>query len=544
MVQDIASSMRQRGGIGPYAGWGWQPQQTAPTQNIFDFDKNTASTQRNVSKVGRKGGVWGDAWVDPYAKDIVGWLWSSSSSLPQFLSNVAEPYVTAGGQKIREWLGKPRLTEQQIQQMKQEGPVFENPLANIGNKESSVYKGAELVGDISQVLTPTGGAKLLSTLPGINKVTQGIKKVPLLNKLASLGTKGVTDTAKYTALSEGRLPTKEELTAGGLLNVWLWVGGNLISKGIQKVTSGIKQLPEKLMSSSIKLTPSQIKNISKMNVAWTSPEKWLLKKKVSGSLEQMADKTEQIANQSYNTLNKKVASVQGTFKSEPTKEALNLIQEKMQNVPMLGGTEIASQFKNINKLIDKANNNKLSLQDMLQTKRYMDKMLNIYKRSGDVKDNITSQSLSQMRDKLKTQIEKIWTNKWVPNIKELSKDIQVATQINEGLQQSINRESKNKMFWLTDWILAGGAGWVALSSDDPVKTLGQFGWLLLTKKVIENPAVKTRLAQYLQNLLPKEQEMLKNAIANKTGISKELKDKIRRIFTQVWIDTTNDWNSD
>jgi hypothetical protein len=56
---------------------------------------------------------------------------------------------------------------------------------------------------------------------------------------------------------------------------------------------------------------------------------------------------------------------------------------------------------------------------------------------------------------------------------------------------------------------------------------------LITKKVLENPAVRTKIAIALDKLAPKAKQELTEAIINKSPISEATKNLVNKIISQL-----------
>jgi len=58
---------------------------------------------------------------------------------------------------------------------------------------------------------------------------------------------------------------------------------------------------------------------------------------------------------------------------------------------------------------------------------------------------------------------------------------------------------------------------------------------LITKKVLENPAIRTKLAVQLDKLAPKVKNTIINAIQTNTPLKIGLRDILRKAFTQAGV---------
>lgn len=459
---------------------------------------------------------FGDTWQ--WTKNLIGW---AVAQLPEIASNISSAWQSLLENTV--WYLDPvrYIAPEYYEKSKQSRQLFTKDIGEKSKRwiqsglwvdpESMLTKAWEFWAEVwASFLAPWWALK---SVPWVAR--------SLLQRAWKFWTETAIWSTAYAWISEWELPSAWDVATQGAF-WWLlkWV-----SKAREYVT---KDLPKKLFSSSIKLTPTQTKEILQPNVAWIEPEKWLIDKKISWSLTDMVAKVDDIAEKSFNKLNKSVRGVWWTYKSNSSNTVLPELRDIYKNTVWN-----ESMIKNIDSLIDKSIWGKLSLNDLLSVKRMAYDNFKMYSKSSNPLDTAKAEWFRNIVWKLKTQIEEIGKNKGVKNIKELSKDIQVATKMSQSLQNTINRTASKDQVSLTDYILwAGVIGWAGAISQDPLTTLATLWWFIATKKILQNPKVKTNLALMLSKLNPKEQA---NVIsATQWGVvDKNTKNKLKEMFKKA-----------
>lgn len=454
-------------------------------------------------------------WV---VKNVVWWAYDSATGLPRFIAQNLAKWVWRIAKEL--WADETKvqwLVDSYIESLKDFS--WE---AIWADTESWLYKGTKMVWDIAQIANPAWLWKA-----GI-KAGQIASKVwkswKLLSKVAKWAAEWVVDTAIFMPQSEQRMATKWELAW------WAIIGWAIpaVWAAASKVKQKIWEFWTKLYSKTIKLNPSQIKKIAKNNVAWVEPERRLIDKKISWNLSQIQSKLDDIAENSYKDLNAKAASIKWEYPSESWKTILSALKKK---VDWIEGLE------DINTKLDwLISKDKYSLTEMFDIKRTLDKRISMYSKSWDPLAQETAEWLRNLRDRLRKDIDWIAESQWLTDLRKLSKDIQVSTEISNALENTIARESKNRIMSLTDLIVWWSvAWWVYASTSDPLKSLQTVAGLLITKKVFENPAIRTKLAIQLDKLTPKTQNIIKNAIQNNKPLQTKFKDILKKALVQAWV---------
>lgn len=457
-----------------------------------------------------------DVWQ--IATDVVGAAYDSVTWLPRFIAENLSKWIG--------WIAKELWADQE----KVDTLVWSyiSSLSDFSgeamgaNKENVAYKGTKLLGDLAQIANPAWLGKLgIKAWWVAGKIA---KEWSLISNVAKWATQAAVDTAVMIPQSEQRMAKPWELA----LWATIWWAIPAVWAAYQKWKEWLWKLGQKIYAKTIKLTPSQIKKITKPNIAWTDPERWLLDRKITGSLDDIQNKLDDIASTSYKTLNEKVANVPWEFKSEAGDKILNALKKKVTGIEWL--EEITTK---IDDLLSKWKKG-YSLKDMFTVKRLLDKRIKLYWSSGDPIAQETVEWLRNLRENLRSNIDEISKNVWLDDVRSLSKDIQVSTEISNALDNTINREASNRAMSLTDllvwWSLGAG---VLAGTWDPRDAIKVVGWTLITKKVLENPAIRTKIAVQLDKLAPKIKQELTEHIIDKTPLSKMAQEMIRKAITQA-----------
>lgn len=455
--------------------------------------------------------------------NVVAWAWASATGLPRFIATNLAKWVWRIAKEL--WADENKVQEMVDSYTKS---ISEEQLAkDMGaDTESMAYKWTKMAWDIIQVASPSWLGKIGKMAWA--KAGQIAWKIAGKTAwtIANVATQWAVDTAVFMPTSEQRLATKWELAWWAAM----WVASKVVGKAYTAAKWKIWQFWEKLYAKTINLNPSQIKKISKANIAWESPERWLLDRKISWSLDEVQTKLDNIAEESYKKINQTIKPVAWRFKSEPADKILTALKKKVSGIEGL---------EDINtKLDDLMGKSKkwYQLSELVDIKRTLDKRIKMYSSSGDPVAQETAEGLRNLRGKLWEDIDSLADRAWIKNLRELSKEVQVATEISNSLENTIAREGKNRAMSLTDLIVwAWVGGWVLAGTQDIGKTATTVAWLLITKKVLENPAVRTKLAVQLDKLNPKVQQEIQKAIVNNTVLKWSAANIFRKALTLAWV---------
>lgn len=278
--------------------------------------------------------------------------------------------------------------------------------------------------------------------------------------------------------------------------------GAVIKKGAKALH--LSESAEKLMANTLRLNPSDKGRIAAGNVAGKAPEKWLLERGITGSPEEIATKLDDISEQSYKTVDKLLSGTKGKYQIRQSNQAIDELKDLYSGT--LGNEE---KLARISELKEKTAEG-LSLPELNEVKRLIDKAEIIFSKSGDVKSGAKAEGLKNIRDKIKTFIEDSAKKEGIPNIKELNKQTQVSTEISKAIEKRIRQSGNNRIISLTDFIAMVGAGGGAMMAG-PAGGAMSAGAILVGKKISENPSLRIRVANELMKLSGAELKALEGA---------------------------------
>lgn len=371
------------------------------------------------------------------------WLLPESGFKQKLLKNVEENI---------QWAQKPQET-----------------LVPWADKESPYYKWWKLVGDIAQTV-------LLPWPWGVTKWAW------LLKGAWQLAKQWAIETAKFTAISEKRLPTPKELAywVGGNLVLWWW--GKLLWTLASKTKWVSSKIAEWIVWSNLKNPAMREKYIAKV---WQTPEKTLLDEWIVWSLSSQAKQISEKSSIAYNATRDALKTMPTKVKSDEWLRITNKILEWVdETIPWID--EVIAPIKEMNKRFANGTATPMDLNDAkLMLARYE----NIYDQFGKVKtswDEFEKKALAKMYNKMKTELEKIWEQYGV-DLKSMNKETQKWEWLRALMDRAVAREAGRDMIWLSDYVL----WWLTIS--DPMTAIP----LALGKKFFSSPKVSSRIAKFL-----------------------------------------------
>lgn len=335
--------------------------------------------------------------------------------------------------------------------------------------ESPYYKWWKLLGDIAQTV-------LLPWPWGVTKWAW------LLKGAWQLAKQWAIETAKFTAISEKRLPTPKELAywVGGNLVLWWW--GKLLWTLASKTKWVSSKIAEWIVWSNLKNPAMREKYIAKV---WQTPEKTLLDEWIVWSLSSQAKQISEKSSTAYNATRDALKTMPTKVKSDEWLRITNKILEWVdETIPWID--EVIAPIKEMNKRFANGTATPMDLNDAkLMLARYE----NIYDQFGKVKtswDEFEKKALAKMYNKMKTELEKIWEQYGV-DLKSMNKETQKWEWLRALMDRAVAREAGRDMIWLSDYVL----WWLTIS--DPMTAIP----LALGKKFFSSPKVSSRIAKFL-----------------------------------------------
>ena len=305
--------------------------------------------------------------------------------------------------------------------------------------------------------------------------------------------------------------------------------------GLKKAASTIAPIfktserAERIMASALKLNPSDRARIAKPNIAGTSPEKWLLERQIKGSPEEIVDKLESISSASKKAVDTALSKSQSRHRFPQARQALTELEDLFRGVP--GNEETLAKVVALKKKFGKEvlveGSRGHSLSELNEVKRLIDRHIDIFKTTGDVKAGAKAEGLKNIRQNIQKFIETQGDVEGIANIKGLNKETQVAREIGDAISKKELAKMGNNIINLTDFIVASGLGagtGVFLGAKEGVGAGLVSAGALVAKKVAENPSFKIKIAMSLQRLSPNELKVLQSGIKTETG--KEIYKKV------------------
>lgn len=365
---------------------------------------------------------------------------------------------------------------------------------------SGVSLGEKVLQNVGQVAG--GVSDIVSEAPGIKQgldiVGKGIAKVP-----------GVKQVAGKVAETYNKLPerAKDNLEAVGniasIIPVGIGAKGSIVAgekalAGTAKVAKGTVSATKKVageiiptadrvvnnqVSKALDLTAGDIKNI---NLATGNEVGEFLAKKnlIRGNKDETAKALKDFFDTNYKTVRDEISNVKKTYNAGEVPRFKQSLEEIQKQVGETTGLEDVS--KEINTLLKKET---IALDDVQRVKELVDDHFSLYKVTGDVKEGVAKQGMSNLRKDLKEFIEKEVKENTGADIKALNNEVSTAKSTLNAIEARSTRGLTKSNITLGDYPtfgvgfmlggIPGGAAAVA------------------AKKIIETSAFKLKFAKLL-----------------------------------------------
>lgn len=414
------------------------------------------------------------------------------------------------------------------------GTFFKDRYGSMSKAKETAYK--DPVGfllDASTVLTGGGAAiakaGTISKAAQVGKLTKAVGAAKAAGLSTALGSKTrvLSNIEKAAVAGAGKLTRAEKAAEisrasragelGGLAKAGSYmsqagalvdpfqIAGKIAAPVVSRVGERAKELAgnisEKLISTELKLNPSDVTKIAKPNVAGVTPANWLKEKGIFGSREQIIDKVETLGKESKAQVDAALAGIPTKYSFQTAPRVENVLQMLKQNFDGIAGAE--ADAAKVEALIAKGMKGDLNLADINEVKRMGDKFSPAYNRAGDIKSTVQGQGLANMRGEIKVFIEKEAEKAGIANIKQLNKDTQVSHEIANAAKKKMLGQNANRVLGLTDFLMGGAGGATAGLPGIFVAMIG--------KKIIEHPAFKMFFAKRLAKLSTTELNALEKA---------------------------------
>lgn len=266
-----------------------------------------------------------------------------------------------------------------------------------------------------------------------------------------------------------------------------------------KVANKFDDVAISQMQKALNLNPSDIRKIKQPNIAGIDPANWLLERGFKGSQENIVSKLDDYRFNSKAQVDNGLKAIEEFVPATdaiPAQKTLQVLKNTFEGT--VGNEPLV---KSIDDLLAK---DSYSLTELNDIKRLADNELNIFAKTGVLKESATAKGLNNVRDELKTLIENKAAENGFDSVKQLNKETQVSFEISKALKKRLDVESKLPNLGLRDAILATGG----FATGGPLAAMG----LVISKKVLESPQFRTYLANKLKALPIEQSNKLEEAI--------------------------------
>ncbi len=245
------------------------------------------------------------------------------------------------------------------------------------------------------------------------------------------------------------------------------------------------------------------------------PGQFLAKNNLIGdNLEHTTQKVNDFYKTNYTQVRDEIGKVTKVFDKNEVpayKESLIEIKKNIDNTPGLheANAEVDDLLKK----------DKLSLNDVQKVKELMDEHFSLYKAVGDVKEGVAKKGLANLRDELKTFVERKVKDSTGADIKTLNNNVATARSIQDAIEERSTRGLTRSNISLGDmgtfFATSGAFG------GNPLVGIAA----VLVKKGIESPTFKLRLAKFLDGMSDSQRANLTSKL-EKGQVPQELEDLI------------------
>lgn len=297
---------------------------------------------------------------------------------------------------------------------------------------------------------------------------------------------------------------------------------NPASGTARRTRRGVESVSQSQMEKAINLNPSDTRRIRKANIAGEDPAKWLLDRGFRGSQESIADELIEYGRATKDQLDQRLNSVPERFSGtdiQPARQALDVLEDTFQGTT--GNQDILTQLENLKNADD------YSLSNLNEIKRIIDRELNIYTATGDVRTGATARGLKNMRSDLQKLIENKAREAGYDDIAALNKETQVSREIAESIEKRLDVSGGNFGLGMRDYLLGGAA--TPISAVIGVNPLLGVAVSIAGKKFLESARFRTSFANALNKLSGNKRKVILDAAKNRS-VTGEYLDTVRDVF--------------
>lgn len=455
-------------------------------------------------------------WVDNL-------VWWATSQVPKLVWNVWWFFIWKPVDFLLEkaWVDAPSLEKQFKQDWIETKQDFQKFFGT--DPESFATEVWEFWTEIWSLFIPWWQAKLISKFPA---AADKIRKLSTIIEKASTKAPKTVNLLKSALTWAKEVGKFEAITEWDITPTWLvvWAVANpLIWKTIQWLWKISKAAADKLEVMWL-LNPAKLKIVSdQLKTKWVenlSVSEYLLKNKIKWSKEQIIKQLEKLANNSKNKVDKSIAWVKWTFKSEPVDEILTFLRKDLSDVPWQKET-----INRVSELFTKSSKWEwLTLKEIQEVKRLADKQLGLFTIAWDVRAWATKEWLSKLRWQIQKFIETKADDAWIKNIKQLNKDTQVNRTLIDAITRKDSADQARELltafapWWFGAWV------WAFAPAEDPFDRLKNIVIWAWAWQIAWSTKIKTNVASVLDKLSWIQKDSLIKFIESKwaTPISSEI----------------------
>lgn len=378
-------------------------------------------------------------------------------------------------------------------------PITEAPgikqVGELANK--GIQRGGE---ELSKIFSPEFRAKLGSLSDEeFNTIAQPIQDIVNTGNIANtlLIAKGGQKGAQVA--KEGAVKTGE-----GIANT-----AGKVAKSTKKVVGEVVPSADRIVnhqvSKALDLTASDVKNI---NLSTGNEVGAFLADKnlIRGNKVETTKALQDFFDTNYKTVRDEIGKVNKKYSAYNVPaytQSLKAIKNQVDNVP--GLEKVSVEVEN---LLNKKKS-EITLNDVQKVKELLDEHFSLYKVTGDVKEGVAKEGLSNMRSQLKDFIEKEVKQNTGADIKTLNNEVSTAKSTLNAIEE---RSTKGLT---SSNIKIGDLGTFGVGSVFGGPLVGMAA--LVAKKVMETSAVRLKFAKWLDGVsdarkLQIKEELLKGNV--------------------------------
>jgi len=505
-------------------------------KNVVWWVANIVTGLADIVVKGAKWTPWAFAWATEYTWDVLTW--------EKTISEVWEDVTTAASKVwdvAKAIWGHYKKTYWSLEWFQEQ--AMNNPAWMIWDVLTVMTGWAAIASKLNKVQKVSLLAqKWAYTDAMINAVWLEAKKQVMMNAIKISG-QIANKTKNIASISKG-------IATANKFNPYLawprlaWQTAKLWPKLVWAWAEALHLTPSRLISSTMKLKPSDMAKINKMIgkewdfTKWMT-EKWIIRgSKIRQGREWIVTKLQDFNTNAYDWLNTAIKWVKWTFRNTNVEKGLQALQKQFKWVLWLEDDLIEIQ-----QLLAKYKAWGLTLREITKVKRKIDQNLSLYKATWAAKEWAAKTWLVKVRQWIREFIEDTGKQNNIKNIKQLSNDIRVSRGIWDALAERIATSNINNLVNLSDSLLTIPL----LVWADPMTM-----WLyFIGKKIFETPAFKLAMLrgiyQLPKDLINKVKQWIalteRESLQYAAWMSKYIKDrwvKLKTDLKEVWAKVADD----